>query len=212
MIQAAVDNAGTIDWGDVPTWIGSIGAVSAAGWAVFLYNGTVRDQRRAQARLLSPVGDTVPVQDLVGTPVVGEAVAPMGSIGLDENRRLVLIAEHPKATIHLVSTSSEPFTDVSVWLDMPDREEVSFPLGFDAIAPHEEKIATAYFEPGIIAGSMPVRVQFRDANGRRWEKSSNKPLRQLPTQSEPARLLRQLRSTMSSRFESMTGFLSRLRR
>lgn len=212
MLEAAVDSASAVDWGDVPTWIGSVGTVIAAAWAVFLYNGTVRDQRWAQARLLSPVGDTVPVQDLVGSPADEPCVAPSGAIGLDAQGQVVLLGEFPKATIHLVSTSSEPFTNVYVRLDIAEGEAVSFPLGFDAVAPHETKIATAYFEPGVIAGTMPVRLQFEDAHGRRWEKSSNKPLRQLRTRPEHGGFIRQLHRITVVFMRSVTKLLRRLRR
>jgi hypothetical protein len=81
------------------------------------------------------------------------------------------------ATVRLVSTSDEAFSDVTAALLMEDGRVADFPLAFREIAPHEEKKFTNYFPPGAIAGPMRVRLRFRDANGRRWERGNGEPLR-----------------------------------
>lgn len=179
MLVAETIASSELDWGDVPTWVGAIGALAAFGWAVFLYGGTVRDQRRAQARLLAPVGGATPVLDLPGTTIRGEGVAPKGALMLNAERQLVSTGSFPWVNVRLVSTSDETFTGIRVWLDLEDGTTVRFPLGFSEMAPHEDKDVYAYFEPGRVRGNMEVRIQFQDANGRWWERSNATPLRAL---------------------------------
>lgn len=94
-----------INWGDVPTWIGAVGALGAVFWAIYLYSKSLRDNRRAQARLLAPVGGAVPIQALPGTPVEPEAVGVNGMFALTPDRKLVVAKDVWKARVRLVSTS-----------------------------------------------------------------------------------------------------------
>jgi hypothetical protein len=42
-----------IRWGDLPTWVGAIGAILAFGIALVIYGQSIRDRRKEQARLVS---------------------------------------------------------------------------------------------------------------------------------------------------------------
>lgn len=163
--------------GDVATWVGAIGTLGAVFWAVYLYRRSLRDSERAQARLLAPIGGVAPVQVLPGMEVEGEGSGPGDLLGISADRRPIVIAEAYMATVRLVSTSDEAFSGTTAALLMEDGREADLALGFDEIAPHEEKKFTNYFPPGDIAGSMRVRLRFRDANGRRWERVNGEPLR-----------------------------------
>ena len=174
-----------INWGDVPTWIGAIGALGALLWAIILYSNNLRDQRRSQARLLAPVGGTVPLQDLPGTPVDAESVGFTGMFRLTPEHNLVVAAETVKAKVRLVSTSDETFSGLRAWLLVSDGREVYFPLGFDEMAPHEEKVWTVYYRPDEIVGGMAVQLQFQDANGRWWERVNGRPVRELRSGPKP---------------------------
>lgn len=162
-------------WGDVPTWVGAVGTLGAVFWAVFLYRRSLRDSEREQARLLAPVGGVAPIQVLPGTLIEGAASGPSDLVGIIDGKAAV-IAEANMATVRLVSTSNEAFSDVSAALLMEDGREEDFMLGFDEIAPHEGKIVTNYYRPGVIAGNMRVRLRFQDANGRRWERINGEPV------------------------------------
>ncbi|HCX86210.1 MAG TPA: hypothetical protein DHV14_13975 [Micrococcales bacterium] len=81
--------------------------------------------------------------------------------------------------MRIVSTSDEAFADLRAWLVKEDGTEVDFPLGFNEIGPHEDKRFTVYYAPGQIGGNMRVRIRFRDANGRRWERTNGEPVREL---------------------------------
>lgn len=168
-----------INWGDVPTWVGSIGAVGALFWAVFLYSRSLKDQQRAQARLIAPVGGAAPHQALPGTPVRDQSSGKGGMFGLGANHKPIVAKEVFWATVRIVSTSDETFSGLRTWLVMEDGRDVYFELGFDEMAPHEEKSQTCYFWPGEIAGQMKVRLQFQDANGRWWERVNGSPVRKL---------------------------------
>ena len=174
-----------INWGDVPTWIGAVGALGAVFWAIYLYSKSLRDNRRAQARLLAPVGGAVPIQALPGTPVEPEAVGVNGMFALTPDRKLVVAKDVWKARVRLVSTSDETFSGVRVWLVLGDGREVHFPLGFDEVAPHEEKVRAVYYWPGQIEGGMNVQLQFQDANGRWWERVNGHPVRELRNGPKP---------------------------
>ena len=166
-------------WGDVPTWIGAVGAIGAVVWAVFLYAGSLQDRKRAQARLLAPVGGAVPVQVLPGAPLELESSGASDLLGIGPDRRGIVIAEAYMAKVRLVSTSEETFSDVRATLILNSGAEVDFTLPFGEVAPHEEKIHTNYFHPGEIAGPMKVRLQFQDANGNRWERINGEPVRSI---------------------------------
>lgn len=169
-----------ITWGDVPTWIGAIGTVGAVFWAVFLYTGSLEDRKKAQARLLAPVGGAVPVQVLPGAPVEPESNGSQDLIGIGPDRRVVVTSEAYMVKVRIISTSAETFSDIRASLLLEDGRQVDFTLGFSEIAPHEEKIFTNYFHPGRVFGLMKVILQFQDANGNRWERINGEPLRSLP--------------------------------
>jgi len=83
------------------------------------------------------------------------------------------------ATVRLVSTSDEAFSNVCVDLLLEDGTEVAFTMGFSEVAPHEQKTFANYYRPGVISGGMRVRVRFRDANGRDWERINGEPVREI---------------------------------
>ena len=108
-----------------------------------------------------------------------ECSGPAGLLGLGPDRRAVVTAEAYMAKVRLVSTSDETFSDIRAALILEDGLEVKFALSFSEVAPHEEKNFTNYFYPGEISGHMRVRLQFRDANGRYWERINGEPVREL---------------------------------
>lgn len=166
----------TISWGDVPTWIGAVGTLSAVFWAVFLFRRKILDTERAQARLLAPVGGAVPVQVLPGELMKDESTAAFGVIDISTGIPIIA-SEAFYATIKLVSTSDEAFSDLVVDLIMEDGKETKFVIGFSEMAPHETKVYTNYYPPGVISGKLLVRLRFRDANGRYWERINGEPVR-----------------------------------
>ncbi|HET9082019.1 MAG TPA: hypothetical protein VFO01_16100 [Trebonia sp.] len=101
----------------------------------------------------------------------------MFALGADH--KLIVTKEVVWATVRLVSTSDETFSGLRTWLVMSDGHDVYVELGFNEMAPHEDKSHTCYFWPGEIAGQMKVRLQFQDANGRWWERVNGTPVRQL---------------------------------
>lgn len=169
----------TVNWGDVPTWVGSIGAVAALFWAVFLYSRSLKDQRSAQARLIAPVGGAAPVQALPDEPVRSPSSGKGGMFALGPDHKMIVAKEVFWARVRLVSTSDETFSGLRTWLVMSDGREAHFELSFNEMAPHEDKSQTCYFWPGEISGQMKVRLQFQDANGRWWERVNGTPVRQL---------------------------------
>lgn len=181
-----------VNWGDVPTWVGSIGAVGALFWAVFLYSRSLNDQRRAQARLIAPVGGAAPVQVRPGEAAKNPSVSKEGMFAIENGLKVIATDKvFYWATVRLVSTSDETFSGLRTWLVMEDGREVYFTLGFNEMAPHEDKLQTCYFWPGEITGQMKVRLQFQDANGRWWERINGTPVRQLrrgPDEIPPRRL------------------------
>jgi len=174
-----------INWGDVPTWIGAIGALGAVFWAIFLYSNSLRDQRRSQARLLAPVGGAAPIQAPPGTPVEPQSIGSMGMFALTPDNKLLVAKETYRARVRLVSTSDETFAGLRAWLLLGDGRQVHFPLGFDELGPHEEKIQNVYYWPGEIGGGMNVQLQFQDANGRWWERVNGHPVRELRNSPKP---------------------------
>ncbi|WP_404286054.1 hypothetical protein [Glutamicibacter arilaitensis] len=95
-----------------------------------------------------------------------------------------MTSEAYMAKVRLVSASDETFSDLRAALILEDGFEVKFSLSFSAVVPHEEKNSTNYFYPGEISGHMRVRLHFRDANGRYWERINGEPVRELRRRSE----------------------------
>lgn len=166
----------TISWGDVPTWIGAVGTLAAVFWAVFLYRRNILDTESSQARLLTPVGGAVPVQALPGELMKAESSAAFDCIDISSGIPLIAI-EAFYATIKLVSTSDESFSDLVIDLLQEDGKEIKFVIGFSEMAPQETKLFTNYYPPGVINGKLRVRLRFRDANGRCWERINGEPVR-----------------------------------
>jgi hypothetical protein len=169
----------TIDWGDVPTWLGALGTFLAFGLALILYRGSARDSMKAQARLLSPVGGASATVATAGTLVSPSASSPKRLLTRIPNIGVVVAEEAVYSTVRLVSTSGESFTDIRTWLVMSDGTEVYFEMTPRDFAPHEDATHTVYFSPGTVKGEMQVRVQFRDSNGRWWERLTGEPVRRL---------------------------------
>lgn len=169
----------SINWGDVPTWIGAIGTLLAILWAVFLYRSSIEDGKRSQARLLAPVGGAAPVQALPGSVVSSPSSIDVDVYQNSTTLQLLLSEEACWSRVRLVSTSDETFSDIRVWLLLRDGTEVPFRMGFSEMAPHSDESYTHYYRPGVIFGTMKVRVQFRDANGRWWERVNGEPVREL---------------------------------
>lgn len=168
------------EWGDVSSWVGAIGTVGALLWAIVLYSRDLDERKSSQARHLTQVGTVSPTQVLKGH-VVQEDSTIFAGVGttLSQDKRLVLLAEALQASVRVVSTSDEVFTGVRAWLVQDDGTEVVFSLGFDELAPGEERTWTDYYRLGDISGGMRVRLQYRDANGRWWERINGEPVRPL---------------------------------
>ena len=164
-------------WGDVATWVGAVGTVGALVWAVILYRSSLVDQRRAQARLLSPIGPAVPMLRLDGSPMEKPCTAPGHLFKFVPGVGQVLVEDAFTVRIRLVSTSDEAFTDIRVRLVHVDGREIPFHWPFQEMAPGDEKAWLCYFPPDEVWIEMQIRVQFRDANGRWWERENGKPVR-----------------------------------
>src|SRR4051794_23801139 len=94
----------SVNWGDVPTWIGSIGTLLAILWAVFLYRSSIEDRKSSQARLLAPVGGSAPVQVLPGTKVSVPSAIDVDVRQEPSTGDLLLAEESYYARVRLVST------------------------------------------------------------------------------------------------------------
>lgn len=80
--------------------------------------------------------------------------------------------------VRVVSRSAEAFYDVQAELLVSEDEEVPIPRPYSELAPGEEVTWAVYFRhaQGSPGGPFPVRVRFKDADGRQWERRSDGPL------------------------------------
>ncbi|NQW87520.1 MULTISPECIES: hypothetical protein [unclassified Frigoribacterium] len=82
-------------------------------------------------------------------------------------------------TIRLVSTSDEVFSELEAWLLLDDDTTVRFGLNGSEVGPGEKVEMTNYFYPEQVRGHMRVKIRFQDANGRWWERTNGKPVKEL---------------------------------
>lgn len=170
-------------WGDMATWVGSIGTVGALIWAVFIYSGSVKDKKIAQARLLSVVGPPVQVQVMPGDMCKQN---PSIFIGVNAQPKppsygsgggMILLEEAVSVFFRLTSTSDETFTITSVEIMREDGSALQIEFGWSDIEPHGKLEISYYFPPETLGATKCYRVRFRDAAGRHWERVNGEPVR-----------------------------------
>lgn len=119
-----------------------------------LFQGGLDDKRRAQARLLAPIGRAIAVHQSAGTRIEKGAVTGPGvqlEIAQAGHTRLVLRQSAVHAAVRLVSTSNEAFSSVRVWLIQRDGSAVPFPTVAE-ISPRETHEQHVYFLANEISG------------------------------------------------------------
>lgn len=145
-----------IDLGDVPTWIGALGTVSAFFIALIIYGRSVRDRRKDQARRVS------------GWIPGGPTIIPAG----------MLLGQSPKVAsvptiqimIHIHNGSDELISDVSATPVAADGSDLGVaPTHWTDIGPLKDVELTSFFpDTGTVRGEMRLRLEFTDAVGQRW--------------------------------------------
>jgi hypothetical protein len=101
------------------------------------------------------VGGAAPVQVLPGEKMKLESVATGVQVALAATAEGNGLAQHPVvaeeaywARVHLVSTSDEAFSDVSVALLLEDGKEIGFSLGQKEMASHAQVGAFRVLQAG----------------------------------------------------------------
>ncbi len=102
-----------------------------------------------------------------------------GGVRASEEGTPLLAKGAYKVQVRIVSTSDEAFSDLRVWLVLRDGAEIHVPFAFSDVAPHEDLVHTHYFALGDIKDPEHVRIQFLDASGRWWQRTSGRPLEEL---------------------------------
>lgn len=112
-------------------------------------------------------------------------MAQPGLVEFVPGQGLVFVQEAYGMSIHLVSTSNEAFSGLSVKLLNLAGREFHYTTPFTEVAPHEEKRFTVYVPPEALDGFSKVRLTFQDANGRWWERTNGEPVRELRGKDRP---------------------------
>lgn len=152
--QAVVASA----WGDVPTWLGAIGTLSAFGIALVIYAQSQREMRREQARRISgwvPGGVSLVK---AGTPLP----LPIGRAPVDLVQVKLMIR----------NDSQELVSDLSATLVSAEGGDLGVePLGWVDVGPGQHiELDQSMPDTGKVRDPVRLRISFVDAAGKRWER------------------------------------------
>jgi hypothetical protein len=157
--------AGAPDWGDVPTWIGSIGTLLAFAIALVIYAQSQRDRIRDEARRVSgwapngmqiiPAGEDLPNAQFftrIGAAPLTDSVDRCTVMIVIRNRGDELISD-VRATVVDPGDGSWWGVDEQRWLE---------------IGPGQQMQRTVLYKDTGARGWPQVRLEFTDAANRRW--------------------------------------------
>jgi hypothetical protein len=161
--------AAGLAWGDVPTWVGSIGTVAAFAVAAGVYAQTQYDRRRSVAAKVTAWLSEGPAFFEAGAlDELERELIPVGQPELDVSSKRVWIA------FSIRNGSDDLISDVVATLIMLPGS--SLPAGsfwdgietrFGEIPPGLTRWRAEFKDTGI-EGNGTVRLQFTDTKGLRW--------------------------------------------
>jgi hypothetical protein len=160
--------AAAVDWGDVPTWVGSVGTLLAFAIALVLFAFTLRDRQRDQAARITAW--------VHGNPTIlrsGERdpyQANMEPVTEDPEDSCTDSEERVVIEISIRNTSDQVISDVSATLlTYPGRSKWgAAEMRWLDIGPGEELIRAMYRRTDVSASQVRVFLVFTDTRGRHW--------------------------------------------
>lgn len=154
------------DYGDVPTWIGAVATIAAAGVALAIFGGSVRDRRRDQARR---VAGLVPGGLSIIPP--GQPLFTHGSLRVAAPAA-VATRQHVQCLVHVKNGSDEVISDVTATVVSRDGSPIGLaPFSWVDIGPGQLiEITAAQVDPGGVSSNVRLLLEFTDAAGRRWRR------------------------------------------
>jgi len=161
--------AAGLAWGDVPTWVGSIGTVAAFSVAAGVYAQAQYDRRRAQAAKVTAWLSEGPAffEPGPGDELERELI-PVGQPELDVSSKRVWIA------FSIRNGSDDLISDVIATLIMLPGSSLPAGSFWDGIETRFGEIPPGFtrwraeFKDTGIEGNGFVRLQFSDTKGQRW--------------------------------------------
>ena len=191
MWDAFSDWLGTLNWGDVPGWVGLILAGVAAAIALVTYRHSVAVRAEAQARLVYATRTETEHLD------VGAAWDPQGAIGSAGDAmflpgvfpwRLSRAGVQVLVTVHNGSDEPLPLAVVQIG-DTGMKRRVSAWASFGVVPPRSESRQWILFpdwhgHPNR-AGAYNVYVAFQDSSGRWWEREEGGIIRRIKRDPSP---------------------------
>lgn len=164
--------------------MGSIGTVATLLWGVAVYRSGLKDSRRAQARLLTPVVDPLVLRAPGSVLTVQGQLTYNWPVGMVQTRAadgtITETVGRPIKTVRtrVVSTAQEGFTNVRLVVFDAAGQDLQLSDGNGKALPPGEVIDLTHIaRPGTYKQPLRLRVTFRDAAGRHWERWSDRPLR-----------------------------------
>jgi hypothetical protein len=155
--------AAGLQWGDVPTWFGSVGTVLAFAIALLIYAQSLGDRRRDQAgRITAWVHGNPTILDAGQRAENEEDYEPVEGSWTKNDKRILI-------EISIRNASDQIISDVSATLVPLDRAnwDVAEMRWLD-LGPGEEQIKAIYKYMDDRAGRVRVRIEFTDTQGRQW--------------------------------------------
>ena len=176
---------GTLNWGDVPAWVGLVLAGVAAAIALVTYRQSVTVRAEAQARLVYatrsetafiPTGELWATGDTMGSTFPGMVTLFNGP------PRLAHPGVNVRVEVH--NGSDEPLPQASVQIhDYGLKKPASAWARFGVVPPRSSQAQWVLFpdEHGspMRQGAYNVYLAFRDSSGRWWEREEGDIIRAL---------------------------------
>lgn len=156
--------AAAVNWGDVPTWVGSVGTVLAFAIALVLFALTLRDRQRDQAGRITAWVHGNPTILRSGERAYRQASMETVTEDWSDSEERVLIE------ISIRNTSDQIISDVRATLvTYPGRSKWgAAEMHWLDIGPGEELIRAMYRRTDVSASKARVRLVFTDTRGRHW--------------------------------------------
>lgn len=192
MWDSAGSFVGGITSGSWPDWLAAIGTTAAFAVAAIAYARDVRDRRWAQARLvytrlasmsLHAAGDVMPMP---GADVVsGTGNADWVPVDDEIRGRGLLVVDPTLYLIVAVHNGSAELLTL-LWVEAIDNDHGNqpwpIPVGTSMAAPGKDTLVALYLKsPGAprLVPSFTLRVTFRDAAGRWWQRTGSEPIQRV---------------------------------
>ena len=162
LIVWAIAATGPHQWGDVPTWVATVGTLGSFAVGLAIYHSSVQDRRNAPARsvatYLSATRDIARSKDMEVWDGTGFTQA-----------RANLPGRVKQLVVALENCSNDPIHKIRIDLGLPEGPTIRrVAHGLEYLRPQGRVRTNFFFELSTDTTRIRPRVRFTDALGKDW--------------------------------------------